>query len=122
MSRLTQGLAIFYLYGTITLYGQPFQIILIIYASHWPGPLSLVTTNGVSFDVLSTSYLDISVRWVCLPQLCIHCKIPLKRWVSPFRNLRINNLSLLPGAYRRVSRLSSPSSAKASTKCSFYIY
>ena len=29
---------------------------------HWPGPLSLVTTNGVSVDVLSSSYLDISVR------------------------------------------------------------
>ena len=34
---------------------------------HWPGPRSLVTTNGVSVDVLSSSYLDISVRWVCLP-------------------------------------------------------
>ena len=34
--------------------------------SHWPGPRSLVTTNGVSVDVLSSSYLDISVRWVCL--------------------------------------------------------
>ena len=33
---------------------------------HWPGPRSLVTTNGVSVDVLSSSYLDISVRWVCL--------------------------------------------------------
>ena len=34
---------------------------------HWPSPRSLVTTNGVSVDVLSSSYLDISVRWVCLP-------------------------------------------------------
>ena len=34
---------------------------------HWPGPRSLVTTNGVSVDVLSSSYLDISVRWVRLP-------------------------------------------------------
>ena len=34
---------------------------------HWPGPRSLVTTNGVSVDVLSSSYLDISVRWVCFP-------------------------------------------------------
>ena len=34
---------------------------------HWPGPRSLATTNGVSVDVLSSSYLDISVRWVCLP-------------------------------------------------------
>ena len=28
---------------------------------HWPGPRSLVTTNGVSVDVLSSGYLDISV-------------------------------------------------------------
>ena len=35
--------------------------------SRWPGPRSLVTTNGVSVDVLSSSYLDISVRWVRLP-------------------------------------------------------
>ena len=34
----------------------------------WPGPRSLVTTNGVSVDVLSSSYLDISVHWVSLPQ------------------------------------------------------
>ena len=28
---------------------------------HWPGPRSLVTTNGVSVDVLSSGYLDMSV-------------------------------------------------------------
>ena len=28
---------------------------------HWPGPRSLATTNGVSFDVLSSGYLDVSV-------------------------------------------------------------
>ena len=38
-----------------------------LHNGHWPGPRSLVTTNGVSVDVLSSSYLDISVRWVCLP-------------------------------------------------------
>ncbi len=31
---------------------------------HWPSPLSLVTTNGVSVDFLSSRYLDISVPWV----------------------------------------------------------
>jgi hypothetical protein len=30
----------------------------------WPGPRSLVTTSGVSVDVLSSRYLDISVPWV----------------------------------------------------------
>jgi hypothetical protein len=30
----------------------------------WPGPRSLATTNGVSVDVLSSRYLDVSVPWV----------------------------------------------------------
>ena len=80
---------------------------------HWPGPRSLVTTNGVSVDVLSSSYLDISVRWVCLPY-----GINLLVWVSPFGNLRIKAYSRLPTAYRSVSRPSSPLCTKASTKCS----
>ena len=33
---------------------------------HWPCPFSLATTNGVSVDVLSSRYLDVSVPWVCL--------------------------------------------------------
>ena len=28
---------------------------------HWPGPGSLATTTGVSVDVLSSGYLDVSV-------------------------------------------------------------
>ena len=32
---------------------------------HWPGPRSLATTNGVSVDVLSSGYLDVSVPRVC---------------------------------------------------------
>ena len=31
-----------------------------------PGPRSLATTNGVSVDVLSSRYLDVSVPWVRL--------------------------------------------------------
>jgi hypothetical protein len=30
----------------------------------WPGPRSLATTSGVSVDVLSSRYLDVSVPWV----------------------------------------------------------
>ena len=45
---------------------------------HWPGPRSLVTTNGVSVDVLSSGYLDVSVRRVCLIYLCIQYIIPLR--------------------------------------------
>ena len=36
---------------------------------HWPGPRSLATTSGVSVDVLSSGYLDVSVRPVRLPNL-----------------------------------------------------
>ena len=31
----------------------------------WPGPRSLATTRGVSFDVLSSGYGDVSVLRVC---------------------------------------------------------
>jgi hypothetical protein len=87
-------------------------------SGHWPGPLSLATTYGVSVDVLSSGYLDVSVRRVRLASLCIQDTIPYTRWVSPFRNPRIKGCLLLPAAYRSMPRLSSPLSAKASTKCS----
>ena len=45
---------------------------------HWPGPRSLVTTNGVSVDVLSSSYLDISVYRVCFAILCIQIEMTLR--------------------------------------------
>jgi hypothetical protein len=45
---------------------------------HWPGPRSLATTSGVSVDVLSSGYLDVSVRRVCLAVLCIQTAIPSK--------------------------------------------
>ena len=36
-----------------------------LHLGHWPGPRSLATTNGVSIDVLSSGYLDVSVPQVC---------------------------------------------------------
>ena len=45
---------------------------------HWPDPLSLATTSGVSVDVLSSGYLDVSVPRVCFLHLFIHCRIPLR--------------------------------------------
>jgi hypothetical protein len=110
-----------------------------IIARHWPGPRSLATTNGVSVDVLSSGYLDVSVPRVRFCFLCIQKQIPLcrrtviprrkdcssrrritkrRRWVSPFGNRRIKACSQLPDAYRSVPRPSSPLSAKASTECS----
>ena len=84
---------------------------------HWPGSRSLATTREVSVDVLSSGYLDVSVRRVCLLHLCIQYRIELKLWVAPFGNHRIKAYSRLPDAYRRVSRPSSPLYAKASTNC-----
>ena len=86
---------------------------------HWPGPRSLAATSRVSVDVLSSGYLDVSVRRVCLATLCIQIAITPKGWVSPFGNPRIKACSQLPVAYRSVLRPSSPLSAKASTKCPF---
>ena len=87
---------------------------------HWPGPRSLATTCGVSVDVLSSGYLDVSVRRVRLACLWIQQAIPPKRWVAPFGNPRIKACSRLPMAYRNVLRPSSPLSAKASTRCPSY--
>ena len=95
---------------------RPFRL---IFQSHWPGPRSLATTNGVSVDVLSSGYLDVSVRRVCFLHLCIQCRMTLTGRVSPFGNPRIKACSQLPAAYRSVLRPSSPLSAKASTKCPF---
>ena len=78
---------------------------------HWPGPRSLATTNGVSVDVLSSRYLDVSVPWVS------SLSGDLNGRVSPFGNPRIKVYSQLPEAYRSVLRPSSPACAKASTEC-----
>ena len=43
---------------------------------HWPGPRSLAATNGVSVDVLSSGYLDVSVPQVRLITLCIQINMP----------------------------------------------
>src|SRR6185295_4248181 len=48
---------------------------------HWPDPLSLATTSGVSVDVLSSGYLDVSVPRVRFLHLWIHCRILLAEWV-----------------------------------------
>jgi hypothetical protein len=51
--------------------------------------------------------------------LCIQEAMTLKGRVSPFRHLRIKAYCQLPVAFRRLSRLSSPVIAKASTTCTY---
>ena len=78
----------------------------------WPLPRSLATTDGISVDVFSSPYLDVSVQAVPLIQL-FYSLYDTLRWVSPFGNLRIVAHLQLPEAYRSLSRPSSAPDAKA---------
>ena len=81
----------------------------------WPPPRSLATTGGISVDVFSCPYLDVSVQGV--PRVLLfdskHADTVLPCRVSPFGNLRINAYVPLPEAYRSLSRPSSAPDAKA---------
>ena len=65
---------------------------------HWPGPRSLATTNGVSVDVLSSRYLDVSVPWVRLkPPILFGGLIPsLDNWKSKTSRPRFHTLLYEP--------------------------
>ena len=83
--------------------------------SVWPLPRSLATTSGISVDVSSSSYLDVSVQTVPFLHLFDSMQDTgvLLQWVSPFGNLRIDGCFRLPVAYRRSLRPSSAPGAKA---------
>ena len=81
----------------------------------WPLPRSLATTSGISVDVFSWPYLDVSVQAV--PHAYLFDSVYVDRVllcrVAPFGNLRINVYVPLPEAYRSLSRPSSAPDAKA---------
>ena len=81
----------------------------------WPLPISLATTFGISVDVFSSPYLDVSVQAVSRVRLfdSTHADGGLLRRVPPFGNLRVNGYLLLTAAYRSLSRPSSAPDAKA---------
>ena len=83
--------------------------------SVWPPPRSLATTSGISVDVFSCPYLDVSVQGVPLAYLfdsvCDTRVLPV--CVPTFGNLRITAHLQLPEAYRSLSRPSSAPDAKA---------
>ena len=120
------GLSVFsFVYGTLTLCGWLSHAIRLdtsdrdvrpqprrINPPVWPPPRSLATTSGISVDVFSSPYLDVSVQAVPLIYLFDSVYDTL-RWVSPFGNLRIVGYLLLPEAYRSLSRPSSAPDAKA---------
>ena len=81
----------------------------------WTVPFSLATTQGI--DIFSSSYLDVSVRWLTFGGLCIQPPMTghYPSRVSPFGHLRITVCSRLPEAFRSLPRPSSALGAKAST-------
>ena len=84
--------------------------------SVWPLPRSLATTSGISVDVFSWPYLDVSVQAVPHVRLfySTHVDTFFMCRVPPFGNLRIEAYLRLPEAYRSLSRPSSALDAKAS--------
>ena len=115
-------------YVTLTLYRWPSHAIRLTYRLKkpsvtpeillppvWPLPRSLATTSGISVDVFSSPYLDVSVQAV--PHIRLFYSTYVTRvllwWVSPFGNLRIYAHLQLPEAYRSLSRPSSAPDAKA---------
>ena len=86
----------------------------------WPLPRSLATTYGISVDVFSSPYLDVSVQAVPPIHLWIQCMVTGhdSGRVSPFGYPRITACFRLPVAFRRSLRPSSAPSAKASPLCS----
>jgi hypothetical protein len=81
----------------------------------WPTPRSLATTCGISVDVSSSPYLDVSVQAVPFLHLFDSMQDDwiLSSRVAPFGNPRIYGYLLLPVAYRSLSRPSSAPDAKA---------
>ena len=123
-----QLLASSFAYGILTLCDWPSHAIRLDSTIHdagpnpeelcpsvWPPPRSLATTSGISVDVFSCPYLDVSVQGVPFVRLfdSTHDTGVLLQWVSPFGNLRIDGYLLLPEAYRSLSRPSSAPDAKA---------
>ena len=115
-------------YVTLTLFGGPSHALRLTFTvlkavrtpkvflpPVWPLPRSLATTYGISVDVSSSPYLDVSVQAVPSVHLWIQCTVTVHehRRVAPFRNPWIKGCLLLPKAYRSLPRLSSAPSAKA---------
>ena len=116
-------------YGTLTLCGRLSHAVLLDTSGHdvspnpenperpsvWPPPRSLATTCGISVDVFSSSYLDVSFQTVPLIYLfvSVYDTCVLHSRVATFGNLRIEAHLQLPEAYRSLSRPSSAPDAKA---------
>ena len=123
-----------FVYGALTLYDAPshaLQLKLnmpsavltpeVLLLPVWPLPRSLATTDGISVDVFSSPYLDVSVQAVPHVHLWIQCTLT-EYCSAGFPHSDIHGSSAcfrLTVAFRRSLRPSSALSAKASPLRSF---
>ena len=123
-----------FVYETLTLFGSashPIQLSLhvpstvrtpkVLLPLVWPPPRSLATTDGISVDVFSSPYLDVSVQAVPHVHLWIQCTLT-EYCSAGFPHSDIHGSSAcfrLTVAFRRSLRPSSALSAKASPLRSF---
>ena len=79
----------------------------VLLPSVWPLPRSLATTKGISVDVFSSPYLDVSVQAVPFIHLWIQCMMTGldSGRVSPFGHPRVNRLL---SANRGFSQIAAP--------------
>ena len=117
-----------FVYGALTLYDAPshaLQLKLnipsavltpkVLLPLVWPLPRSLATTDGISVDVFSSPYLDVSVQAVPHVHLWIQCTLT-EYCSAGFPHSEIHGsfgCFRLTVAYRRSLRPSSAPSAKA---------
>ena len=127
-------LSLLFVYGALTLYDAPSHVLQlrinipfavqtpeVLLLLVWPPPRSLATTDGISVDVFSSPYLDVSVQAVPHVHLCIQCTLT-EYCSAGFPHSDIHGSSAcfrLTVAFRRSLRPSSALSAKASPLRSF---
>ena len=92
------------------------RVFVYIIKSLRANPISLAATFGISVDFSSFGYLDVSVPRVCFTNLCI--QLVIRAYARGFPHSEIPDSKgyyYLIWAYRKLLRLSSPLTAKAST-------
>ena len=78
----------------------------------WAVPRSLAATQGISVDLYSSGYLDVSVHQVRFPTLYIQVEMTTEVVGFPHSEIPGSKLvSQLTEAYRRLPRPSSPPTA-----------
>ena len=86
---------------------------------HWPVPLSLATTDGISLMSVPPGTEMFQFPGFASYHYGFMVRYP-RGWVAPFGYPRIKACSRLPVAFRSVPRPSSPPGAKASTECPYH--